>query len=165
MSISDLEEYNNIIKKYKKHPKVLELNNYIHHGITRLEHSERVALYTYKITKRLKLNYKSATKAALLHDFFFDEVSDKSSIERLTNHPMIALNNANKYFELNKLEEDIISKHMFPITFRIPKYIESWIVDGIDDVCAIYERIYSIKWNILSYSNLIIVLMIGLIRH
>ena len=29
---------------------------------------------------------------------------------------------------------------MFPVTFTPPKYLESWIVDIVDDVASIYER-------------------------
>ena len=33
---------------------------------------------------------------------------------------------------------------MFPIAIRPPKYIESFLVDLIDDVASIYERCYYI---------------------
>jgi len=42
------------------------------------------------------------------------------------------------------MEEDIIETHMFPlIPYKIPKYIESWIVSGIDKLVAIYEFLYT----------------------
>jgi len=157
-------EYKTIISKYASHPKVLELNNYVHHGTTRLDHSRRVALHTYRITKLLNLDYESATKAALLHDFFFDEVADDSSRKRLINHPDVALKNAKKYFDISELEADIISKHMYPITRKMPKYLESWIVDGVDDVAAIYERFVSIKWSLKSLSNTVLFLLIALLK-
>ena len=34
---------------------------------------------------------------------------------------------------------------MFPISFKIPKYLESWIVDLVDDGISIYERMYGIR--------------------
>lgn len=111
-----------------------------HHGTTRYEHSMRVAYYSYIITKFLKLDYKETTEAALLHDFFLDEVSDKNQIARLRQHPTYAVENAKKYFELTEKQEDIIKTHMFPITFTPPKYLESWIVDIVDDVSSVYER-------------------------
>lgn len=152
----------NIVEKYYRHPKVRELNNYAHHGTTRLDHSRRVAYYTYKVTKKLKLNYKSATKAALLHDLFYDEVENESARRKLTEHPSYALNNARRYFDLTPLEEDIIYKHMFPITRRLPKYIESWIVDGVDDCCAIYERLSNVKVGLLKVSHTVILLFLTL---
>ena len=48
----------------------INLNKEDHHGINRYDHSLRVARKTYKICKKFKLNYVSATRAALLHDFF-----------------------------------------------------------------------------------------------
>lgn len=122
-----------------------------HHGITRYDHSLRVAYYTYIVTKKLHLNYKQATKAALLHDFFTDEVSSLDQVSKLRKHPHYALENAKKYYELSALEEDIIKCHMFPVTLTPPKYIESWLVDFIDDVAAIYERSFTLK-NELSTS-------------
>ena len=133
-------EFESIIQEIKTHKEFLKLKNMRHHGMTRFEHSYRVSYYTYMITKKLHLDYISATRAALLHDFFTSEVEEESSMNRLRKHPDIAVENAKKYFEINNLEEDIIKKHMFPITMVPPKYLESWIVDFIDDVSAIYER-------------------------
>ena len=164
MTKCNKEEYNNIIGEYSSHPKVLELNNYVHHGTTRLDHSMRVSLYTYKITKFFNLDYKSATKAALLHDFFFDEVQDENSKSRLINHPDIAVKNAKKYFGITPLEDDIISKHMYPVTRKMPKYIESWIVDGVDDFAAIYERVVSLKWGLKSLSNTVLFMLFMLLK-
>ena len=142
------EEFENIFSDYINHPKIGEMKRYSHHGINRYDHSYRVALHTYRITRKLHLNYKSATKAAILHDFFLDEVEDKNAIERLTNHPDIAVSNAKKYFCINEMEEDIIRKHMFPITISPPKYMEGWIVDFVDDYISVFERISSFSRSI-----------------
>jgi uncharacterized protein len=81
-----------------------------HHGITRYEHSLRVAYRSYKIAKRLKLDYTSVARAGLLHDFFFNyEIpEDKSAY---FNHPDRSLINSMKYFNINDKEQDIIKKH------------------------------------------------------
>ena len=122
-----------------------KLNNIRHHGITRLDHSLRVAYYSYLVTKFLRLNYYEVTQAALLHDFFLDEVDDENMIIKLIKHPNIALSNTKKYFDLTPMQEDIIKKHMFPVTIIPPLYLESWIVDIVDDIAAIYERVYCTK--------------------
>lgn len=114
-----------------------------HHGITRYDHSMNVAYITYIVCKNLKLNYKEATFAALLHDFFNKEVAKKNGYKRLTDHPNVALKNACKYFELTDLQKDIICKHMFPITLKIPKYKESILVSLIDKYSSINERMYT----------------------
>lgn len=126
-SIKSLSEYQNL-KKIK------------HHGITRYEHSMRVAYYSYIITKTLKLDYKETTQAALLHDFFSDEVAYKNPVARLRQHPDCAVENASRIINLSAKQIDIIKTHMFPITFTPPKYLESWIVDVVDDIASIYER-------------------------
>lgn len=151
-------------KKYIEHDKVLELKDYIHHGIDRYNHSMRVAYYTYVVTKGMKLNYYSATKAAILHDFFFDEVSDDNSYSRLRKHPEVALENAKRYFSINDMEADIIKKHMFPITFTPPKYVESFVVDMVDDVISIYEGLYSLSKNLKFGVNVNLLLLIYLVK-
>ena len=112
-----------------------------HYAYTRLEHCLSVSYYTYVICKFLHLDYKSAARAALLHDLFFYDCEDKISRPKnhIKNHPKIALENANKLFNLNKKEQDIILKHMWPLTFSPPKYLESFIVTIVDKYCAFKE--------------------------
>jgi len=141
-----------------------KLKLYTHHGITRHEHCLRVAYYTYIVCKKLHLNYIEATRAALLHDFFTDEVSNLNAWGRFRNHPTYALINAKKYFEISDLQENIIVRHMFPITFIPPKYIESWIVDIIDDVSAIYDKAYSIRKQLVTAFNSIVIFVISLFK-
>lgn len=139
------KEFYSIIDDIISNREFLKLKSIRHHGITRYNHSLRVGYHTYKITKKLNLDYVKATRAALLHDFFIDEVDDMKSFKALRKHPSIALENAKKYFTISPLEEDIIIKHMYPITFKMPKYKESFIVDVVDDICSLYERTYSIN--------------------
>lgn len=158
-------EFNEIIEKYANHPKVLEMKNYKHHGITRYEHSLNVAYYTYKITKKLNMNYYSATKAAMLHDFFLNEVENENGIKKLQDHPKYAVKNAEKYFDINDLERDIIRSHMFPVEPKVPRYKESWIVDMVDDYVAIKERGKSTTRSIKSAVNVAVVIILTLIKY
>ena len=165
MAKRDINEFYNLVDEYINHPKVLEMKEYTHHGITRYDHCFRVAYHTYKVTKFLNLDYQSATKAAMLHDFFTDELeNEKRSLARYRNHPYIARDNAKKYFGLSKKEEDIIVCHMFPITFTIPKYLETWIVDAIDDGVSIYEKCHSLKREAHSLANLVAVMIFTFLR-
>ena len=41
-----------------------------HHGLTRYDHVIRVAKNTYRLSRILKMDYVSATRGALLHDYF-----------------------------------------------------------------------------------------------
>ncbi|MBP5678300.1 MAG: HD domain-containing protein [Bacilli bacterium] len=159
-----LQEYNQLINEWKNHPKVLEMKNYKHHGITRYDHCVRVSYHTFQVTKKLHLNYVSATKAAMLHDFFTNEVEELGPMKRFRNHSKIAAKNAKKYFGLTPLEEDIIERHMFPITITPPKYLESWIVDIIDDIASIYERGTATKRRLQPVFHIIVFFLFTMIR-
>ena len=160
-----MNEFELIIDDINKNKEFLKLKSIKHHGITRYDHSYRVSYYTYLVTKKLKLNYKSATRAALLHDFFTSEVESVGSVKRLRMHPNIAVKNAKKYFEINNLEEDIIKKHMFPVTIIPPKYIESWIVDLIDDISAIYERGKTTRVLLKTVSTFVLLFITSYIQY
>ena len=54
-------------------------------------------------------------------------------------HPTIALENAEKYFDLNDTEREMIKKHMWPTTIVFPKRKETWIIVWADKTCAIRE--------------------------
>ena len=131
------------------------LKHELHHGISRYDHSLRVARLTYKFTKFLHMkNADVATRAALLHDFYVEEDFDneRSSINKLTTHPQIAATNAKKYYKIGKLEENIIKSHMFPMKGELPRYKESWVVSTMDKTAAIYEMCcfkFSLAVNIL----------------
>ena len=157
-------EFYQIIKRIIDRCHFDETKNIVHHGITRYEHSIRVAYYSYKITKALGLDYKETTEAALLHDFFTDEVNTKNQIAKLRQHPKHAVENAKKYFDISEKQEDIIKTHMFPVTFTPPKYLESWIVDIVDDVASIYERGKTMKKELKATTSFLCLLIINYIK-
>ena len=99
-------EYNNIVNHVLKNPKFLEINNCRHHGITRLEHSFRVSYFSYKITKKLRLDYKNTAVASLLHDFFTNDQFSKKEL-RLSafRHPKKCLENASEFFSLSDMQQ------------------------------------------------------------
>ena len=139
-------EFYKIINDIYEHDAFLKLGECRHHGITRLDHSLRVSYYTYLVTKALHLNYVEATRAAL------------------TKHPEIAVNNSKKYFELSEFQEDIIRTHMWPCTLRPPKYLESWIVDFIDDISAIFERGYVTKNSLKTAASFAFIFIVSKFR-
>ncbi|MCD8018619.1 MAG: hypothetical protein LUF92_03280 [Clostridiales bacterium] len=54
-------------------------------------------------------------------------------------HPMIAADNAKQDYGINDIEENIIKRHMFPLTPIPPKYKEARIVCIADKYCAVLE--------------------------
>lgn len=134
------KEFYDIYNEFYQIDKYKDLRDDIHHGLPRLKHIERVARYSYLVTKLFGLDYLSATRGAFLHDFFTDDEVDKSKWkDYLSAHPKVALENAEKYFRLNSVEEDIISCHMYPISNTLPKYRETLVVCICDKVASIYE--------------------------
>lgn len=139
-----LEEFN--IEKYNK------MADCSHHGLSRYEHSLRVAKSSFYASKLLKADTLSTTRAALMHDFFTNEDIDKSQWgSYLRIHPSIALENAKKYFDVNDLEEEIIKSHMYPFGEYKPSSKEAWIVTISDKLASIYEflRYEILRGNIL----------------
>lgn len=120
---------------------------YIQHGrITVFEHSLGVAYMSLRIARRLKLHVdeRALIRGALLHDYFLYDWHIKEDYHRWHGfcHPEIALRNAGEDFELGEIEQDIIGKHMFPLTFRsVPRFRESMLVCLVDKLCACLEII------------------------
>ena len=140
MSLIETYEFNSIIDDIANHEEFLKLKEELHHGISRYEHSMRVAKVTYKMTKKLHLDYERATRAALLHDFFFDEnLKEYNSKETLKLHPEYALQNALKYFDVDTKQANMIRAHMYPVYLEKPKYAESWLLTVADKIVAAHE--------------------------
>jgi len=145
------KEFNDIIKDIVTNEEFMKLQGEVHHSTTRFNHSLRVAYEVYNKLKDNDQNYVDATRAALLHDFFFDDDLSSSQSDRLNNHPLIALENAKKYFDINELQENIILSHMYPLSYCLPRFKESWIVSLMDKKVTILEfKRYGFK---KSYNN------------
>ena len=146
MSRPDMEEYHKITQDLLTHHVFLKLKALRHHKLDIYHHVCRVSVLSYKLAKRLNLDYISAARGGLLHDFFtYDwrkegQVKKKKIFEKHGfTHSKEALINSKKYFTLNPIEEDIIIKHMFPLTPIPPRYLESWIVTLVDKYVTVSE--------------------------
>ena len=157
-------EFNKIIQPILNNKEFLKTQRIAHHNTTRFDHSLRVAYYTYKVAKALRLEYRDTTEAALLHDFFIDDVKNENFVMRLRKHPSCAVNNSLKFFDLNEKQIDIIKTHMFPITFTPPKYLESWLVNLVDDVSAIYEKGYSVRTEFSAAMTFMFLLILSILK-
>ena len=114
-----------------------------HHGISRWEHLLKISYYSYIIAKKIKLDYISVARGALLHDFYLDgdERSAKRKFLDTFTHPKKALDTSLDNFSLNDIEQNIIISHMFPIYLSIPRYRESLLVDIVDKVIGGHEML------------------------
>lgn len=141
------KEYDILIKDILNNKEFIKIENMPHHGTDRLTHSKRVSYFSYIICKILRLDYVSAARAGLLHDFFMNEedMKKRTRITSLFTHSKKALKNSSKIVYLNPKERNIIVSHMFPLGIYLPTYMESWIVQGVDKVVGTYEFIEKIS--------------------
>lgn len=121
-----------------------------HHDESVFDHSVKVAFHAYQIAYKNNLDWESTIRGALLHDFFLYKFKKCKSPRLITDsikhaifHPIIAYDNASKYFDLNDKEENIIKGHMFP--FGVPKSKEAWIVSFVDKYIAVFEYASNFK--------------------
>lgn len=145
------DEYNNIVEDILTNEEFLKLKNFYHHNSSIYEHAKIVSYISYRLCKLLNLDYVSAARGALLHDFFLYDWRNHDEPELAKDkyhgieHPKIALENAQKHFTLNEIEKDIITKHMWPLTLIPPRYQESFIVTFTDKYVATKEFLNEFK--------------------
>ncbi len=141
MTKKNTNEFDKIVEDIINNQDFCELDNELHHGISRYGHSLRVAKGVYQMTKKLHLNYVEATRAALLHDFYFSyQLEDNGEFKNLLEHQSVAFLNASKYYQLSALQKNMIESHMFPLCKALPKYKESFCLTAVDKVVALYEQ-------------------------
>ena len=135
-----VKEFMEMAKPVAKLPEVRKLSQYEHHnGKTRLGHVTEVAYLSFCFGKKLSLDCRAIVKAAMLHDlFFYDWLHEGPKLHGF-RHPAISLANAKKITHLTKKEEDIIKKHMWPLTPSPPLYMESLVVSLIDTFCSLRD--------------------------
>ena len=110
-------------------------------GVSCLDHSIFVSYLSFSMCRRWHLNAEAAARAGLLHDMFLSdrETTGIGLWKHLRLHPQMALENA-KEFGLSPLEQDIILKHMWPVTMsKLPHYRESMVVNLADKICTVCE--------------------------
>lgn len=122
--------------------------HHIQHGTMPVyRHCLDVARQSIQINKALGLgcSERDLIRGALLHDYFLYDWHDKNreNYQKLHGfyHPGIALKNARKEYHLTRREEDIIKKHMWPLTVVPPLCREAWVVTAADKYCSLLETL------------------------
>ena len=165
----DNKKYKHIVKPILRNENFKKTYNIEHHGISRMEHSLKVSYYSYLIAKKLKFDYEAVARGGLLHDFYLDgdQRCSKDKFLDVFIHPKKALLTSKKFFELSKLEENIIVSHMFPfsICLAIPKYKESILVDCVDKVIGAYEMLREVKCKTVYKFNYVLILIMLFIAN
>lgn len=123
--------------------------NHIQHGNMSVnEHCISVAMTSLKIKDKfhIKCNKMDLIRGALLHDYFLYDWHEKDVNEphglHGFYHPGIALRNAKREYKITKIQEEIIKKHMWPLTVVPPTCREAWIVTAADKYCSLLETLH-----------------------
>lgn len=151
---------NSEIRKYAKD--ILDSKNFqctkkhIQHGnMTVHEHCVNVAKTSLRIKEffHISCNKRDLIRGALLHDYFLYDwhVEDKENPHKWHGfyHPGNALRNARKEYILTSRQEDIIRKHMWPLTIVPPMCREAWIVTMADKYCSLMETLHLHRGKII----------------
>lgn len=139
-----VQEFYEAVKDMIEHPVVQEMKKYPHHCTTSCyQHCLNVAYYNFRICKALGRNATAAARAGMVHDLFLYDWRTHTELTKdhfhAMTHPKVALKNAKKYFELSDLEQEIILKHMWPLTVVPPKTLEAFIIGMTDKYCGFFE--------------------------
>lgn len=135
---------------------VKQMSKYLQHSdITTLEHVMCVSFIAFNICKKLKLDYRAAARAGLLHDLVYYDwhVPDPAHKNHGFRHPIFAVQNARNLTELSPVEVNIIIRHMWPLTFIPPYYKEAWIVTFVDKYCATKETLRKYRKHPVNYRH------------
>ena len=124
--------------------RLLETKQFMQHGNTNVyQHCIAVARVSCLLADNMALpvNRESLIRGALLHDYFFYDWHVPDPRRRLHGftHPKCALQNAMQDFELTKVEQNMILRHMFPLTPIPPVCLEGWVLCIADKFCSTLE--------------------------
>lgn len=156
---NNFKEFKAAIQPLIKSEAVQQMKKFPHHGATSCyRHSMHVSFYNFLLCKLLHLDAKAGARAGLLHDLFlYDWHEHKPQLGELPHgftHPTTALRNANKRFKLSEKEQDMIKKHMFPLTIGLPKYKETWVIVMVDKFCSTIETLEGFVMPYLLYKKI-----------
>lgn len=124
----------------------LSRENTQHGSISVYRHCVSVTYMCLQLADKYKIRVDrtSLVRGALLHDYFLYDWHEDAKWHHLHGftHAKRAMKNAQHDFGLNKVEQNMISCHMFPLNlFHVPIYRESILLCIADKVCGTYETV------------------------
>ena len=125
-------------------PEVQSLTQYPQHDcMDRLQHITSVSYISYRVCKKLGLDYRAAARAGIMHDLFYYDwhENDWSHRPHGYRHPKFAAVNAKTLCgdALDKKTEKMILRHMWPLTPVPPACREGFVLSLSDKYCASRE--------------------------
>jgi len=117
-----------------------------HFEINRLQHMRSVSYLSFLACRKLGLDFRLAARGGILHDLFYYDWREKDPSHRFHGyvHPAFALKNARELCgPLDRKTENIILRHMWPLTPTPPRCAEAFVVSMADKYCAAQEILIS----------------------
>lgn len=145
LSRNEKNYFLSVVKEVTEQSRLGQSKAFFQHGNTSVyAHSLKVAYVSYRaaICWGLPVRRYELIRGALLHDYFLYDWHDRKHVHRRPHgfyHPGAAWRNASRDFTLTEREEDIIRRHMFPLTVIPPRYMESWLICMVDKICSLRE--------------------------
>lgn len=133
------------LRELEANPEIQKLRLYPQHGSNNsFQHSHNVAVYSFYLAKKWKwrIHPEELATGAMLHDFYLYDIKKEgiSDYRHGVQHPVIALENAKKYFEVSPIVENMILSHMWPLPFvKRPRSREALLINAADKYCAFRE--------------------------
>lgn len=146
LTVREQQIFDRMARRLLANPDVRRMGNYCQHGsVSCLDHCVAVARTSFWLSRRLgvPVETRSLLRGAMLHDFFlydWHQPHDGHGLHGFT-HPGTALRNASACFRLRPREQDIIAKHMWPLTVVPPRCREAYLVCLADKLCALKETL------------------------
>ncbi|MDO4760053.1 MAG: HD domain-containing protein [Candidatus Saccharibacteria bacterium] len=121
-------------KEYLQHGKVSVYDHVIYVADKSLSYAKRL---------HLKVDEEALVRGALLHDYYLYDWHIHGAFYRghIIKHPKEAAEKAKQDFKINKKEESLIRRHMFPMTIVPPRYREGWLISWADKTSAVSETL------------------------
>ena len=132
------------IKHIEENTRFTEAKEHIQHGDTSVYMPSLAVAYVSLVIIGLlglrKISLAGLLVGALLHDYFlYDWHVDSPYSLHGFRHPGRALENAKRDYEIGRIEENVIKRHMFPLTPTPPTTREGIVVCIADKICSTYE--------------------------
>ncbi len=142
-----MDQYEISLRKLTKDPKIRQMKHYQQHTVSNTyDHVCHVARMSRKIQKKLHLTLSEdeLLRGAILHDYYLYDFRENpiGAYAHGTSHARLAVENADRDFQLTEKEKQIIQSHMWPLNLtRIPRCKEAWVVTAADKICAFEEMV------------------------
>ena len=109
---NDKELYDSELEKLLNDPRIIRLCQFPqHHGSNTLDHCVAVARRAFELAEKLewKIDEKELARGAMLHDYYQYSIKEEglTAYKHGTRHPQIAMEKADKDFNLTDKEKNI----------------------------------------------------------